>query len=224
MRELAPTFEEAVTRVRAALAARPPRTFEVEGFRRAGVLVPVLSRPGGPTLLFTRRTERLPHHAGEISFPGGGAAPDASAEDAALREAEAVVGLPPGAVELLGPLDAVPSSVARYVVSPFAAAVPSPPQVFVHAAAEVSEPFEIPLARLLDPTIRRAALWDPARLPPELSRVVLAEAALHEEVDPGTGHWRVWSFHADPAHVVWGLTARILVDLLDRAFPPARGP
>ena len=213
-----PTFEEAVARIRAALAARPPRALEVEGYRRAGVLVPILARPGGPTLLFTRRTERLPHHKGEISFPGGGAEPGEAAVDAALREAEEEVGLSATEVELLGPLDAVPSSVARYVVSPFAAAVRAPPGVFAHAAAEVSEPFEIPLARLLDRTIRRASLWDPARLPPEVVRVVHAQRVLHEEVDPETGHWRVWSFHADPAHVVWGLTARILVDLLDRAF------
>ena len=39
-----------------------------------------------------------------------------------------------------------------------------------------------------------------------------------EEIDPATGHWRIWSFHADPARVVWGLTARIVADLLDRAF------
>jgi 8-oxo-dGTP pyrophosphatase MutT (NUDIX family) len=213
------TFDEAASRIRSALAARPPRTLEVPGYRSAGVLVPLLDRPGGPTLLFTRRTERLPHHKGEISFPGGGAAPDEPTVQAALREAEEEVGLSRAAVELLGPLDDVPSSVARYVVSPFVAAVRKPPEVFDHAAGEVSEPFEIPLARLLDPTIRQSTLWDPARLPPEISRALLPERVLHEEVDPETGHWRVWSFHADPAHVVWGLTARILVDLLDRAFP-----
>ena len=180
--------------------------------------MPLLDRPGGPTLLFTRRTERLPHHKGEISFPGGGAEPGEAAVDAALREADEEVGLSAAAVELLGPLDAVPSSVARYVVSPFVAALPAPPAVFAHAAAEVSEHFEIPLARLLDRSIRRASLWDPARLPPEVARMVHAQRVLHEEIDPETGHWRVWSFHADPAHVVWGLTARILVDLLDRAF------
>jgi hypothetical protein len=42
-----------------------------------------------------------------------------------------------------------------------------------------------------------------------------------EEVDASTGHWRVWSFHTDPARVVWGLTARVLADLLDRAFERA---
>jgi len=65
----APSFEDAVARVRTALAARPARTLEVPGFRRAGVLVPILDRSPGPTLLFTRRTDTLPHHKGEISFP-----------------------------------------------------------------------------------------------------------------------------------------------------------
>jgi hypothetical protein len=103
-------------------------------------------------------------------------------------------------------------------VTPIVGAVAAPPDVFVHAEWEVSEPFELPLARLLDPALRRAALWDPARLPPEVPRSLLAGSVPFEEVDPATGHWRVWSFHADPARVVWGLTARILAELLDRAF------
>lgn len=212
-----PSFEEAVARVRTALATRSPRTLEVPGFRRAGVLVPILSRPPGPTLLFTVRTDTLPHHRGEISFPGGGFAPFETAPAAALREAEEEVGLSPGSVEILGALDDVPS-IARYVVTPIVAAVTSPPPSFVVATGEVSEPFELPLARLLDPSIRRAALWDPARLPPEAAAAVLAVRVPFEEVDAATGHWRVWSFHADPSRIVWGLTARVLADLLDRAF------
>ncbi len=213
----APSFEEAIARVRAALAERPARALDVPGFRRAGVLVPILARPEGPTLLFTRRTETLPHHKGEISFPGGGCAPRESAFAAALREADEEVGLAPGGVELLGALDDVPS-IARYVVTPVVAAVPAPPPAFVPAEAEVSEPFELPLARLLDPGNRRASLWDPARLPAEAAAALLSVRVPFEEVDAATGQWRVWSFHADPARVVWGLTARVLADLLDRAF------
>src|SRR6266540_2499223 len=121
------TFEETVDRVRRALAERPAAALEVPGFRPAAVLVPLLDRPTGPTLLFTRRTDRVPSHKGEISFPGGAREPGEDAVRAALRV-----------------------------------------------------PFE--------------------------------------EVDPETGHWRIWSFHADPSRIVWGLTARILADLLDRAF------
>jgi 8-oxo-dGTP pyrophosphatase MutT (NUDIX family) len=214
-------FGEAVTRIRAALAERPRAPLEVPGFRPAAVLVPLLDREGGPTLLFTRRTESVPSHKGEISFPGGAREPGEDAVHAALREADEEVGLSPAAVEPLGALDDVPS-IARYVVTPVVAAVRRPPPAFRRAVFEVVEPFELPLAALLDPAQRRTSLFDPALLPPELPLDFLrSEAARRipfEDVDPATGHWKIRSFHADPSRVVWGLTARILADLLDRAF------
>lgn len=215
-------FEDALRRIRAALSVRPPRTLSVPGFRPAAVLVPLLSRREGPTVLFTRRTERVPHHKGEISFPGGGLERGERPEDAALREAEEEVGLEPSLVEVAGILDDVPS-IARYVVTPVVAAVREPPDAFRASPFEVHEPFEIPLARLLDPAIRRASLWDPARLPAEAASAVLAAQVDFEETDPATGHWRVWSFHAAEGRIVWGLTARILADLVDRALRPS-GP
>ncbi|GAO05112.1 CoA pyrophosphatase [Anaeromyxobacter sp. PSR-1] len=213
----APGFDEATERVRRALGARPRRTLEVPGFRPAAVLVALLDRPGGPSVLFTRRSQALEHHRGEISFPGGRLEPGEDAPAAALREAHEEVGLAPAASEVLGLLDDLPS-VAGYVVTPVAASVRAPPAAFTAAADEVDEHFELPLAQLLDPALRRASLWDPARLPERLATVVARAAVPFEDVDPRTGHWRVWSFHADEARVVWGLTARILADLLDRAF------
>jgi 8-oxo-dGTP pyrophosphatase MutT (NUDIX family) len=210
-------FDDAVAAVLGALAAREPRPLDVPGFRRAAVLVPLLRRPGGPTVLFTRRTETLPHHRGEISFPGGGMAPGESPEATALREAFEEVGLAPAAARVLGLLDDLPS-IARYVVTPVVAAIADPPDAFDPAAAEVAEGFEVPLARLLDPAIRRASTWDPSRLPPEVPRALIASRIPFEEAEPGTGRLRVWSFHTDETRVVWGLTARILADLLDRAF------
>ncbi len=212
-----PGFEEAVSAVRRALAARPPLPLEVPAFRRAAVLVPLLARPGGPTLLFTRRAETLAHHRGEISFPGGGMGSDETPEAAALREADEEIGLAPPTAEILGLLDDLPS-IARYVVTPVVAAVRAPPDAFTPAAGEVAEGFEVPLSRLLEPDVRRSSLWDPARLPPEVPVALIQSRIPFEQVEPGTGRWRVWSFHADPARVVWGLTARILADLLDRAF------
>jgi 8-oxo-dGTP pyrophosphatase MutT (NUDIX family) len=212
-------FDDAVLRVRAALAERPPAPLAVPGFRPAAVLVPLLDRPGGPTLLFTRRTESVPAHKGEISFPGGAREAGEDAVHAALREAEEEVGLPPALAEPLGALDDVPS-IARYVVTPIVAAVRAPPSAFRAAEFEVLEPFELPLSALLEPGQRRSTLFDPSLLPPELPLGLLRAhtSARFEDVDPATGHWKVWSFHADPARVVWGLTARILADLLDRAF------
>ncbi len=214
---MAQDFEKTVRAVRAALGARAPRPLSIPGFRPAAVLVPILHRPAGPTLLFTRRTERVPHHKGEISFPGGGVEAGEDAVAAALREAEEEVGLEPGSVEVAGLLDDVPS-IARYVVTPVVASIRVPPAAFRPARFEVLEPFELPLLRLLDPSIRRASLWDPARLPPEAAEAVRSVQAGFEEVDPATGHWRVWSFHAREDRVVWGLTARILAELVDRTF------
>ena len=220
----APGFEEAVARIRGALAGRPARPLAVAGFRGAGVLVPLLARPGGPTVLFTVRADTLPHHRGEISFPGGGCAPGEDALAAALREAEEEVGLARARVDVLGALDDVPS-ISRYVVTPFVGAVAEPPETFVHAVGEVREGFEVPLATLLDPAIRRAALWDPARLPADVAAALRETQVPLEELDPATGHLRVWSFEPDPTRHVWGLTARMLADLLDRAFGAgARGP
>jgi 8-oxo-dGTP pyrophosphatase MutT (NUDIX family) len=212
-----PTFAEAVALTRAALAARAPRTLELPGFRRAAVLLAILDRPGGPTILFTRRAATLPHHGGEISVPGGGLRPDEAPEAGALREAEEEVGLPPAGVELLGRLDGL-LSIARFVVTPVVGAVAAPPVAFAAAAGEVEEAFELPLERLLDPELRRAALWDPARFPPEIVALVREIREPFEDVDPETGRWRVWSFHADPSRVVWGLTARMLSELFERAF------
>jgi 8-oxo-dGTP pyrophosphatase MutT (NUDIX family) len=217
------TFAEAVDRIRVALAGRPAVPLSVPGFRPAAVLVALLDRPDGPTLLFTRRTDRVPSHKGEISFPGGAREPGEDAVRAALREAEEEVGLPPGVAEPLGALDDLPS-VARFVVTPVVAAVRDPPSAFRPAEFEVHEPFELPLAALRDPSQRRWIPFDPARLPRELADAVRQARAAErhvpfEDVDPETGHWRIWSFHADPERVVWGLTARVLADLLDRAFP-----
>jgi 8-oxo-dGTP pyrophosphatase MutT (NUDIX family) len=218
-----PSFDEAVARVRAALLARPAVPLEIDGFRPAAVLVPILNRPGGPTLLFTLRTEDVPSHKGEISFPGGGRAAGEAAEAAALREALEEVGLDPVRAELLGRLDDLPS-VWRYVVTPVAAGVADPPPRFHAQPGEVVEPFEIPLSRLLDPGIRRAEWFEPGRLPPDVARALLDVRVAHDDVDPATGRYRVWFFDASPERMVWGLTGRILADLLDRAFPRLRDP
>jgi 8-oxo-dGTP pyrophosphatase MutT (NUDIX family) len=212
-----PDFQEALARTRAELARRPPRALDVPGYRRAAVLVALLDRAGGPTLLFTRRAAALPHHAGEISFPGGGILPGEAPEAAALREAEEEVGLAPERALLLGRLDDL-VSVARFVVTPVMAAVGAPPASFAAAPGEVEEHFELPLRSLLDPGLRRSTHWDPARFPPEVVEAVRQHNLRPEDVDPVTGHWLVWSFHADESRVVWGLTARVLADLFARCY------
>ncbi len=116
----------------------------------AAVLVPLVDRPDGMTVLLTQRTEHLNDHAGQISFPGGRVEPeDESPEAAALREAEEEIGLPPERVEIVGRLD-------RYVtrtgfdVTPVVGIV-DPPFLVDPDPFEVADVFEVPLSFVLDP-------------------------------------------------------------------------
>lgn len=115
----------------------------------AAVLVPLVDRPEGLTVLLTQRTDHLNAHAGQISFPGGRVEPDdPSHEAAALREAEEEIGLPPDRVEIIGRLDYY---VVRsgFRVTPVVGFVdpsfPVRPDPF-----EVAEVFEVPLSFVLD--------------------------------------------------------------------------
>ncbi len=115
----------------------------------AAVLVPLVLRPGGPTILLTQRTDHLHDHAGQISFPGGRIEDrDATPEAAALREAEEEVGLDPSRVELVGRLD---TYVVRtgFEVTP-AVGIVRPPFDVKPDPFEVAEVFEVPLAFILN--------------------------------------------------------------------------
>lgn len=117
----------------------------------SAVLIPVVDRPEGLTLLLTERASELRHHAGQIAFPGGRVEPcDASPADAALREAEEEIGLNRRYVEVLGYL---PDSLigTGYVITPVISLV-SPEADFAIDRSEVASIFEIPLARVLDPS------------------------------------------------------------------------
>ena len=115
----------------------------------AAVLVPLVDRPGGLTVLLTQRTAHLNDHAGQISFPGGRVEPeDPSHLAAALREAEEEGGLPPDRVEVIGTLDYY---IVRsgYRVTPVVGFV-NPPFDVRPDPFEVAEVFEVPLSFVLD--------------------------------------------------------------------------
>ena len=118
--------------------------------RSASVLVPLVQRPEGLKVLLTRRTEHLRDHAGQISFPGGGAeAHDADAAATALRETEEEIGLPRGAVDIIGRLPHY-TTITRYRVTPVVALV-HPPFTLQLDRFEVAEAFEVPLDFLMTP-------------------------------------------------------------------------
>tara|TARA_R110002094_G_scaffold45296_2_gene57139 strand:- start:1740 stop:2375 length:636 start_codon:yes stop_codon:yes gene_type:complete len=120
----------------------------------AAVLIPIVVRPEGLTVLFTRRTKHLSNHPGQISFPGGRTeADDADAEQAALRETEEEIGLMSDRIRLLGRLDDYITRTG-FVVTPVVGLV-TPPFDLKLDAFEVDEAFEVPLAFLVDPQSRQ---------------------------------------------------------------------
>ena len=118
--------------------------------RAAAVLVPLVNRQEGLSVLLTVRSADLPEHAGQISFPGGRVErDDASIADAALRETAEEVGLPPAQVAVLGVL-ADYETVTGYRVTPVVGWI-EPPLALAPDPVEVADVFEVPLAFLLDP-------------------------------------------------------------------------
>lgn len=173
-----------------------PRPAPNEDLRRAGVLAPLFVREGKLWILFTRRTESVEHHRGQISFPGGGEEPDD--EDlyaTALRETEEELAIARSDVIPLGSLSPI-VTVTNFYVEPYVAAVPQP-YVWQPAEAEIAEVIEAPLVALMDPAIRES------------------------QTIPGR-EGTILFYHYGK-HVIWGATARILSELLEAlGGPPSR--
>ena len=137
-------------RPRSALAGDQGTEKEPLALQPASVLIPIVARSGEMTMLFTRRTENLRSHSGQISFPGGRAEPgDTSPEATALRETHEEIGLEPGKVELIGRLSEYRTRTG-YRITPVIGVI-MPPLQLRPDAQEVDEVFEVPLAFLLDP-------------------------------------------------------------------------
>lgn len=157
--ELPPAAQQAWLRKRLERPAPEDARNLSDGFRLPGrsgtptpaaVLIPLINRPEGLSVLFTQRSRDLPDHPGQISFPGGRIEPDdADAGAAALREAEEEVGLPAERVTLLGRL-AEYETVTGYRVTPVVGWVEPPFEVKTDPL-EVADVFEVPLAFLLEP-------------------------------------------------------------------------
>ncbi len=182
------TMEDLEQRLRAALSRRGARDADIAGARPAAVLIPIYPGPE-PTLIFTVRTDALPTHKGQISFPGGKIDPsDESPREAALREAQEEIGLDPEAVTIVGELDATPTFVSGYVVTPVVGLIDERPPLDPNPA-EVAEVLEVPVSDLVEDIRREAGFEEGGRSYP-------------------TEAW-VWR-----GHVIWGLTARLLREFL----------
>ena len=129
------------------------------GMTAASVLIPLVQRPEGLSMLLTQRTAHLTDHAGQISFPGGRAEDyDASAIDTALRETEEEIGLDRRHIEIVGTLPDYVTGTG-YRVTPVVGLI-TPPFVLTPDANEVAEIFEVPLAFLMDAANHRRLSFD----------------------------------------------------------------
>jgi 8-oxo-dGTP pyrophosphatase MutT (NUDIX family) len=157
----APLTREAIIGRLAAVAERTRGDHDLNpGFAPQGalvpaaVLVPIVDRPEGLTVLLTQRTDHLADHAGQISFPGGRIeARDRHPEAAALREAHEEVGLEAGRVALVGRLDLYVTRTGFRVVP--VVGIVEPPFTLRPDPVEVAEVFEVPLAFVVDPANHR---------------------------------------------------------------------
>jgi 8-oxo-dGTP pyrophosphatase MutT (NUDIX family) len=157
----------------------------------AAVLIPIIDRPGGLTVLLTERTKHLAAHAGQISFPGGRLEPsDRDANSAALRETEEEIGLTRDRVEIAGRLDTYYVRTG-YVVTPVVGLV-APRFDLRLDPHEVAAAFEVPLDFLLDP----------------------ANHQRRSRVDVGGVTREFWAMPYRE-HFIWGATAGMLVNLYE---------
>ena len=181
-------------RIEAALADRPRRVVEQEGLIPAAVLL-LLTNRGGPHVVFAKRTERVAHHKGQFSFPGGVVETwDGSRLETALREAKEEIGLPSSAVEILGMLDDTETRATQFVITPFVGLIRDPVS-YTPDGKEIERVLEVPLEALLDPANFRVEMWE-----------------RNGEVQP------VY-FYEHGGETIWGATARILKQFLDLVFP-----
>lgn len=179
-----------ISEIRLRLESPPPLRLPLTDTRRAAVLVPLYVDAGELWTLLTRRSEELPTHKGQIAFPGGGLQTGEDAWGAALRETEEEIGVERAKVLRLGELDEAETP-SGFRIVPCVGAVPYPLETRLEDG-EIDEVFAVPLSVFANPTLV------------EDQQVTL------------DGHQRVLRVYHVGSRRVWGLTARIVQNLLVR--------
>lgn len=159
----------------------------------AAVLIPLFFKDGQAHLLFTKRTEQVAHHKGQISFPGGRFDDtDSSLEFTALRETEEEVGIQKNNIEVLGRTDRFLTN-TYFLVSPYVGFF-SYPYPYVISEAEIDRIIEVPLLHLLKPDIFET-----------------------KPIKKNGQSWMVHYYHYQ-ADVIWGVTGFLLSNFLSILF------
>ena len=178
-------------RLRQKLQAHHPLRIEDSDRIRAAVLIPFFDHDGCEYLVFTKRTDLVATHRGEICFPGGmmeDADPDL--RTTSLREMEEELSVSPQQIEILGSLDELRTVSSNFLVVPYVGYMKERVQ-FIRNQQEVSEVLEIPFEHFLNPEI------------------------FHEESRIVEGRSLAVYFYRWESHMIWGVTGRILKSLLD---------
>ncbi len=177
-------------KIRAALSVRVEKPLNSKGLTPAAVLVPLFRKEGSHHVLFTKRTDLVKSHKGEISFPGGVFdESDRTLKATALRESYEEIGVKATDLEILGCLDDV-ITVTNYLVRPFVGFLPYP-YPFVISPKEIDEIIQIPLLALFE------------------------RDRFDQKIIQSQGRERVIYTYRYGRHVIWGATAWILKQFLD---------
>jgi 8-oxo-dGTP pyrophosphatase MutT (NUDIX family) len=147
-----------------------------------------------PAIALTVRSTRLLHHSGQVSLPGGAVEPGESLEDAALREVHEEIGVPPGAVRVLGRLSPLHIPVSGFVLHPVVGVAEVRPP-FAPDPHEVARVLEVPIRTLLDDSVRRL------------------RSRQHEGTDYEIPYFAVCG------EQVWGATSMVLAEFLALLTP-----
>ena len=142
--------------IRKILGERKPKLIpdDKSRYRHAGVLIPLFNDNGVCRVLFTRRTDTVAHHKGQISFPGGRVdEEDRSVKDTALRETFEEIGVYREQVDILGRIDDTLTMVSNFVVHPFVGLIPYPDDLSLNMA-EVDSIIKVPLSRFFPENIK----------------------------------------------------------------------
>ena len=178
-------------RLRQALYLRQKRHIAAASRVPAAVLLPIYYKQRQYYILFTKRTETVKEHKGQICFPGGAYQEgDGTLVNTALRECAEEIGLMADEVEVLGELDDIATTASGYIISPFVGLIPWPHTLKVDPR-EAEEIIEVPISALLD------------------------KDCLHQETATVDGQVvTTYSYHYQ-GNIIWGATARILNQFLD---------
>ena len=183
--------EDVKERLRQALSRRQKSCITDATRAPSAVLVPITYKDGEYHILFTRRTQTVQYHKGQISFPGGAYEErDGTLLNTALRECTEEVGLAVDTGDVLGELDEVFTVTSGYIISPYVALV-GESCAFKIDPSETAEVLEVPISVLLDKSCRRQT----------------TQMVRDQQVTVDCYYYQ--------GNIIWGATARILEQFLE---------